>query len=152
MGSTSQRGQLHINVLACPAESNQSRRDNQSMGEGCWSVKGVKVFRMQRRAKVDSAGSVTLPPGTGFLHINGASEHTVQLPNCMNCFTVITWIVVPHQHLQADYERLEQYREPRAMRERITSCYLGMESKRLASLPGSRIAVKWTAQTTWNMI
>ena len=89
---------------------------------------------------------------TGFLHINGASEHTAQLPNCMNCITVITWIVVPHQHLQADYERLEQYREPRAMRERVTSCYLGVESKRLASLRRNRIAMKWTAQTTWNMI
>ena len=69
---------------------------------------------------------------TTFLEIavNGASEHTVQLPNCMNCFTVITWIAVPHQHLQPDYERLEQYREPTVMRERVTSsCYLGVESE-----------------------
>ena len=42
----------------------------------------------------------------------------------MNCTTVITRIAVPHQHLQADYERLEQYREPRVMRERVTCILL----------------------------
>ena len=57
---------LHINTLARPAGSTPSRRDNQSMRERCWLGQRGQLFSL------DSAGRVTLFPGTTFLHINGA--------------------------------------------------------------------------------
>ena len=59
---------LHINTLAHPAGSTPSRRDNQSLASAVGSGKGVNFCL----AEVDSAGRVTLFPGTTFLHINGA--------------------------------------------------------------------------------
>ena len=37
-----------------------------------WPARGQPVFSYKRLLKMNSAGRLTLLPGTGFLHINGA--------------------------------------------------------------------------------